>query len=512
MTGQTTPTASTVLRGRLLRGGALLLVGKGVTQGASFLRNVIVARVVGVENFGIAATFAIMIYIFDMLGSLSVDKLLIQAKDGNDERFQSVAHALQAVRGMGTGLLIFVCAPLMAYLFGVPQATWAFRWLALVPVLRGFAHLDNQRVQRDLKFRGAVVLEVAQQLIPTLVAWPLAVWTHDYSAMLWLVLLQTAVATGGSFFVAERPYRWHWDGTYVKRFLGFGWPLIANAVLMFGIYQGDRFLIGTAGRTIGSHVYTLKDLGIYSVATSLTLTPMVAFANICGPLMLPLFAAKQTQPAELHQHYAISTQLVGLLSGFFALPLIIAGMLIVTTIYGQAYAPAGAIIGWMAAGQAVRMARFAPSMAAMALGDTTNAMYSNLLRFAALAPILGVIAFGGALRWIAMFGFCGEVLGLVVCLWKLERDHRIPALDAIKSAVALLTIMGMAGLTVTYFTYVGAIAASLLLSAFLIVFFVAVMAIFPSLRNFIRVEAALILGRRPRPGLGVRHPTVPAVE
>jgi O-antigen/teichoic acid export membrane protein len=431
------------LRNRIFRGGLLLTVGKGVTQGCSFLRNVVVARIVGVENFGIAATFSITVLIFEMLGTISVDRLLVQAKDGDDERFQSTAHAVLVLRGFGSGILIAACAWPMAHLFGIPQATWAFRYLALLPIMRGFTHLDSQRIQRELTYGPSVALDIAQQAIPTLLAWPIAVWTKDYSAMLWLLLLQGFIGTAGSYVVAHRPYRWFWDASYVERFLRFGWPLIANALFLFGIYQGDRFLIGTAGRTLGSHVYSMRDLGIYSVGTSLTLTPMIAFSTICSALMLPLFSSLQSRPTELAKRYEQSIQLVGLVSGFFALPLILSGGWIVTAIYGHAYSAAGAFIGWMAAAQAVRMARFTPAMGAMALGDTTNAMYSNMIRFSSLLLTVYVIVYGKSLTWIAMSGFFGEVLSLAVCVWKLDRDHKISAWVAVKSTLALLAAMGI---------------------------------------------------------------------
>jgi O-antigen/teichoic acid export membrane protein len=483
---------------RLFRGGAMLLLGKAVTQGCSFLRNVIVARIIGVENFGIASTFAITVSIFEMLGSLSVDRLLVQAEDGNDENFQATAHAIQVLRGFSSGLLIAICAGPMAGLFGVPQTAWAFRYLGLLPVLRGFAHLDNQRVQRNLTYGPSVLLDVAQQLIPTLLAWPISLWTKDYSAMLWLVLLQGLIAALGSFAVADRPYRWHWDKRYVKRFLDFGWPLVANAILLFGIYQGDRFLIGTATKTLGSTAYSMKDLGIYAAATSLTLTPMIAFSTICSSLMLPLFSGLPPDLHEFTKRYRTGIQLVGLASGCFAVPLILAGGWIVTAIYGQAYNAAGAFIGWMAAAQAVRMARFTPAMGAMALGDTSNAMYSNLIRFSALIGTAMVILLDGSLTWIAIAGFIGEVLSLIVCVFKLQKDHDLSALHGAKSIVVLLANMAVAALAGLFFDGSNHLVKLALIPMFIAVFVVSLIAVSPSLQSVIHRYNLSITGKRSR--------------
>jgi O-antigen/teichoic acid export membrane protein len=471
---------------KLFRGSVLLFSGKGVSQVCSFFRNVIVARTIGVENFGIAATFSITVSILDMLGGLSVDKLLIQAKDGNDEKFQATAHAVTALRGFCAGMLILAAAWPMARLFGVPQATWAFRFLALVPILRGLVHLDPQRAQREMNFRAAVGLEMAEQIIPTLLAWPLAIWLKDYSVVLWLLVIQCSVSALASFIIARRSYRWHWNARYVGRFFSFGWPLIINGFLIFGVFQGDRFLIATSGKIVGTHIYSLKDLGIYSVALSLTLTPMAALSNIGSSLMLPLFSRHQSERKEFLAQYATCSQVVAMVCGFFALPLILAGGWLVNAVYGPEYASVSAFIGWMAAAQAMRIARTTPTSAAMAYGDTRNALISNLVRSCALIGTLCVVAVGGPLKWVAAATFCGELMGLAVCLFRLEKDHQIPFLLGGKAIVIPLLGMAISGAISVYSPHIGPVLRLTLLAVILALFSASMMVSFPQLRSFAR--------------------------
>lgn len=429
------------LRSKMVKGGALLFTAKGVTQACTFLRNVIVARVIGVENYGIAVTFSVTIAILDMIGNLSVDKLIIQARDGDDIQLQSAAHTVQAIRGAASAVLIALFAWPFAKLFGVPQAAWAFRFLALIPLIRGLIHLDPQRVQRHLNYRPSVGLEIAQQVITTLLAWPLSIWLHDYSAMLWLLIIQFSIPTIGSFLVAQRSYRWSWQRIYISRFLDFGWPLVINGILLFGVFQGDRFLIGSAKELFGSSAYTLADLGIYSIALSLTLTPTLALSNISVSLILPLFSPLQDDRPELYGKIRLTSELFALLAGVFALCFILAGGWLVVSIYGSEYAAAGSVIGWLAAMQAVRMLRLIPTTAAMALADTRNAMVSNLFRSISFIFTIAIILHAGALKWIAFSGFCGEVVGLTVCLFKLKRDHQVPLSLGLRPAVLVLTYL-----------------------------------------------------------------------
>jgi O-antigen/teichoic acid export membrane protein len=110
-----------------------------------------------------------------------------------------------------------------------------------------------------------------------------------------------------------------------------------------------------------------------------------------------------------------------------AIGFILAGGRIVTLIYGQKYAAAGMYVGWLSAMWSVRVFRMAPTIASMAYGDTRNAMVSNLARSSAVVGALLIAATGRSLVWIAVCGFLGELLALVVWVWRLQLRHGVPA-------------------------------------------------------------------------------------
>src|SRR5437763_12903703 len=120
------------VRKNTLQGGLLLGGSQVTSQVAGFLRNVIVARFLSPTDFGVAAIFAMTLNLFDLL-NMSYEKLLIQAEDGNEERFQSTIQWMLLLRGAVTAALVFCTAGLVSRLFGVPSARWAFYVLALVP-------------------------------------------------------------------------------------------------------------------------------------------------------------------------------------------------------------------------------------------------------------------------------------------------------------------------------------------------------------------------------------------
>ncbi|HWP85969.1 MAG TPA: oligosaccharide flippase family protein [Terriglobia bacterium] len=418
------------LRKLILKGGLKLGANQGVAQACSFLKNVILARLISPEDFGIAATLAITFSLFEMVSNLASEILLVQAKDGDEPRLQRTAHLLRAGRGLLNAALIFLLAGPIAGLFGAPETAWAFRCLAVVPLLKGFMHLDMHRVQRAMNFGPMVAVNIASNVLVLLAAWPLADYFRDYQAMLWLLVLQTALATLGSHVVAERPYGWSWDAAYARRIAAFGWPLLVNGILMFIIFDGDRFVIGSAQKLFPASSFTLADLGVYSVAFSLTMAPTMVVANIMSNLFLPVLSQAQTAREEFHRRYELCTQAITMAGLATAVGFIIAGGALVTLIFGEKYAAASAFIGILGAMWGLRTLRIAPTLAAMALGDTKNAMASNIARSVALPAMLFSVGAGLGLPSIAVCGLVGELLAMLVCVARLKARHGVSSLIA----------------------------------------------------------------------------------
>ncbi len=406
-------------------------LGQAATQASSFVRNLILARLISPADFGIAALLGVSLQVIEMFSNLTGDILLIQAKDGDEEQLQATAQMLRAGRGVLNGVLIFALAWPAARLFGVPEATWAFRCLGLLPVLRGLFHLDMSRLQRHLRFGPAVITDAGANWCATLVAIPMAFWLHSYAAMLWALVTQAATATALSHILAERRYLWAWDRKWWRRIASFGWPLMINGILMFGIFEGDRLIIGSSKRLFPSAPYTLADLGAYSVAFALTMAPMSFVANIGSSIFLPYLARVQDVRVVFRQRYALCCQVVCLLGAVASIGFISLGGNVLVLLYGSKYAAGASVIGWLGAMWAVRIIRAAPTLAAMALGDTKNAMMSNIARASSFLGMGAAAAVGAGLPWIAIAGLCGEVLALCVSLLRIYRKDAVAPSDCV---------------------------------------------------------------------------------
>ena len=153
------------------------------TVACRFLRNVILAKLLLPADFGVGATFAITLSFWEMITELGPRKQLVQAPEGGSAAWQGNAQLLFAVRGIILMSVLFVLAPTIASYFRVPDATTAFRLLALVPLIRGLIHCDVFRFQRSLQLSRLATYQAVPTLIGVLTAPLFGWWLGDYRSV-----------------------------------------------------------------------------------------------------------------------------------------------------------------------------------------------------------------------------------------------------------------------------------------------------------------------------------------
>ena len=380
-----------------------------------FVRNLILARMLSKADFGIAATLALVVSLFELAGKMSFGQQVIQSPEGERPEFQKATHASQALAGTLSAALILAFACPLARLFGMEAHRDGLMLLAIVPLCIGFASLDIYRQVKNLRFVPLMLTTMLPQVITTLAAWPLAAWFKDYRAILCILLINAFASLVASHWLSQRPYRICWQPNFVLENLRFGWPLLASGFLMFGIYQGDRMLI--AG------TYTMSDLGVYAAASTIALAPYYAIVRITGTISLPVLARAQTDLAKFQSYYGLYTQTLALLGAVFVVSMVLAGQTVIALFLGSKYQGAGALLAWLAFGQAFRIVRGAPTCAALAKGDTINTMLANLFRLSGLLLAVPVALLKMNLCWIAVAGGIGEMIALGAAIGRLRRRH-----------------------------------------------------------------------------------------
>ncbi len=417
----------------MLRKAALIFAGNATGSALLLLRNLLVARMIPVADFGVAATFALAMSVVEMLSALGLQQQIVQARDGDDPRFQAALQGFHLLRGAIAALLLVLLAGPLADFMGVPDVAWAYRVMALVPLLNGLVHFDIYRLSRGMEFRPMVLSGTLPPLVSVLSLYLLAVWFGDYRVMLYAILVQAGMVVAASHLVARRAYRLRLDSGVMARSLRFGWPLLLNGILLFLVFQGDKIIVG---RELG-----MEDLAILSMGFTLTLAPTQLFARSAQSLFLPRLSAAQDEPERFQNLAMAAMQAVMVLGLVMLVGITLLGGPFVTLVLGERYAALPVLLIWLALMQAIRVFKAGSAIVALSRGQTTNAMIANLSRAVTLPLAWYAAVQGSDLATIIWIGIGGEIAGLVIAFaqlfWRLPLSPRRMALPAAGAAAAL---------------------------------------------------------------------------
>lgn len=421
----------------MLRSALLVLSGNAAASIFLLARNLLLARLIPVEDYGVAATFAIAMAVVEMASQLGLQQQIVQAREGEDARFQAALQGFQVLRGLLAGVALFLAAGAIAGFLNIPQVAWAYQVLALVPVLNALQHFDIHRLNRQMRFGPMLLTGLVPALLSLGAIWPLASLLGDWRAMLWALVLQAALAAATSHLVAERPYRLAFDRAVMARSLRFGWPLLLNGVLLFAVFQGDKLIVG---RELG-----MAPLAIFAMGVTLTLTPTLVMAKSAQNFFLPGLSRAAGDAEAFAARGVVALQAVLLAALALTVVLAAAAGPLVALLLGERYAPLAAYLPWLAILQALRVAKAGPAIVALAAGRTANALVANVPRALLLAAAWHAAAAGGGLMQIIAIAILGEAAGLVLSLLLLRDRLPVTGRAVALPHLAAAGVLGLAG-------------------------------------------------------------------
>ncbi|MEO5620026.1 MAG: oligosaccharide flippase family protein [Cypionkella sp.] len=416
----------------------LILSGNVFRAVILMVRNIIIARLISVADYGIASTFMLAMSIVEMMSALGLQQQMVQAKNGNDPHLQAALQGFQVMRACSNSIILFLLGAPLAKFFGHPDLAWAYQMVALIPMMNGLMHFDQHRMSRQMNYWPSFIISVAPALVSVAIVWPIYKMVGDFRVMLFALIAQTFLQTMATHLVAKRAYKLSFDREIISSSLRFGWPLLLNGILMFAIFNGDRMIVG---RELG-----MKELGLFSMAFSLSLTPTLVIARSVMNFFLPQLSAT-AEDSDKFQHLSSATFEAHL---FFGNALIVGialfgGPFLHFTL-GEKYVAAIPLLTWLAMMQGLRIFKGGSSTVALAKAHTANAMLGNITRVAALPVAWYVLVRGGSLIemvWIGLAAeFAGFALGLWLALYRLNLSSR-PLWPTLAMSAILFVVAGM---------------------------------------------------------------------
>ena len=404
---------------RIAGQGVLMLAGFGGAQLLGFLRNILLAHLLSKGDFGTSAALTIALQTFELISDVAVDRMVLQSANYDDQRTIATGHTVLLARAALMSFVLWAAAPWFAWLFGLYDATLAFRAVALIPLLKGFMHLDCRIAQRQLDNRAAVLVEVIPQALALATVWPAVHFAHDYTAVLWVTCVQAFATSLVSHILARTRYRLGCDATQLMRFARFGWPILLGAIPMLAVFQGERAMVA---RYEGAEA-----LAGYTVAFLITMVPATLASRVGFSLMLPLLAEPDTTAAHRNDRFTLMFELSVLAASLYLVGFLTLGGQVVRLAFGHNYEGYGAATGALALMWALRLVQAPLGAFLMSTGDNRPLLIAGMVRACALVPTFLAAHAGMSLATLGLCGASGELASILYFAWWLRSGY--PALS-----------------------------------------------------------------------------------
>ncbi len=370
------------LSSKILKGGAQVALGQLGQQILLLVRNVFVARLLPEEQFGIALTFMTVLAALDALTEIGIEVYILRSRNIDEGSLQGTLHTMLILRGLIAGLGLFAVADFVAYLFGVPESASAYRWLALVPVIRGFMHLDYKRFERQYRYTPSIIVTFLSVIVNAIVGIGLAWYTRSPFAVVLGSIAQMLVHVAVSHIVAEKKYQILFDKQQARDMMTFGNPLIPNAIMLFAVNQGDKVLVGAK---LG-----LRALENYGVVAILATGIALLIHRATAPIYLPLLSEHDEGSPEYQARFdacGAATTIISIATvAFFAF----VGESFIKLAFGAKYEPTALLVTLLGIRVSLKFMRNWPQKAFLANAKTSMLFYSNLI--AALGLAMGFVS------------------------------------------------------------------------------------------------------------------------
>ncbi len=332
---------SGTLRSRTYK--ALIWQGAGQTgeRIARLLTNIILARLLLPEDFGIAGAVTAALAIVDSCMFLGSNQAILSSDRGRRKEFLDTAFWVAAVRGIAIGLMLLVAAPFLSTYLAQPRTMPMFAALALQPVISGLASPRSQILVKDLRFGTWSLYQAGCNMFGLLATVLMAVWTRNtWSLVLGQLFTQLAVS---AFSYAIAPYwpRWQFDRDSWRELRTYGLRASGTPLIAMMILQAPTLLLGRA--------QGMAALGVFLLNQRLAAMPQNLFTRAVSTVALPAYSLIKNDAVRLASLWLRALRTLSLLMFPVGAVLIWVDTSLPTVIYGSQFSGAAGLFALLVA-------------------------------------------------------------------------------------------------------------------------------------------------------------------
>ena len=299
---------------RVVKGGFWVFSLRLIERGFSFVRLIILARLLSPNDFGLLGISLLALSILGVFTQTGFESALIQRKE-NTEKYLNSAWTVQIIRGLFLFSVLFIISPLVGEFFNTPRASLIIRFLALTQILGAFKNIGIIYFTKELEFNKKFIYSLISNLVDMGVSISFAFLLRNVWALVWGLLAGSFTSLILSYILSSYRPRIEFNLQKVKELFSFGKWILGSNILIFFVTQGDDIFVG---KLLGPLA-----LGLYQMAYRFSNMPATEITHVISQVTFPAYSKMQDNLPRLRESYLRVLQF----TAFLAFP--IAGLIFV---------------------------------------------------------------------------------------------------------------------------------------------------------------------------------------
>jgi O-antigen/teichoic acid export membrane protein len=429
------------LKQRVIHAGSWSLAGYGLGQAIRLGSNLVMARLLMPEMFGVMAIATMVAVILTMLSDIGLRQIVVQSRSSDDPAFLDTVWVVQIVRGLllWLGALMVSLALHFANVGGMisTKSVYASPVLPLViavsslaAAITGFQSTKAAIADRNLNQKQLIRIELFSQCAALIVMFVIGV----ISRSIWALVIGGLVASLTSMLLSHawlsgHTNRFRWQKGHIRELFGLGkWMLVSSFVGVFAS-QGDRLLLGC---------FVEADvMGLFAIAILIIRAIGNGLGKLFTAVMLPaLSETARNDPSRLREIYYRLSVPSDLLLLFMTGLLFQVGQSVIGLLYDHRYAAAGDLLCILAL--SLFDARYGVAhQVYLAVGIPRYLTVISVVQFVALYALIPPLYFVGGVQ-AAIWGIALHGLAAVPFVYYF--NARLGLIDLRREAAVLLAL------------------------------------------------------------------------
>ncbi len=274
------------------------------SQMFNWIVTLIVIRFLTPLDYGLQAMSGIIFAFLFLLATSGFNGALIQSKSLSKYQIRQL-FTLIFIFNFGLSILQFLAAPLIASYYNEERLIPLIQVLSIGFLLSPFVSIHNALMNRELAFKKNALINLAANLISSIVTlisaiMGLGVWALIIGQLLSLGIRAVlfVIYSGGLLMPT-----FNFSG--IKHLLTFGTLVLGTTVLEFAYYKTDIL--------IGGHYLGAVLIGYYAIAYQITSLPMNKIVPILNQIAFPTYSRLQNDQKIVQHYFLKSIRIISLI-------------------------------------------------------------------------------------------------------------------------------------------------------------------------------------------------------